>query len=371
MTRSHRFSTVPSVRLPGVLKALTIPKARYEVFEGEEDDTTSGEHEMSEISIDYSLPLNYARPPLSPLAQQFEQNDTSNSGNFVRTMRYISLESRRKRSADNYETFFFTDKKCMDRAAFMAARLKQSFSTIFADIELDNYRHPYSSFYSNPQSPTRGTYIPPPPIPTPSVSSDRRGRGASPIPTTSPRIHPIDPPAAALDVNLPLTLAKHIASRLYTLNFLFFLLPHTPARANFIQQLQDSMSRMGDPALRDKRGGLESHFAVRWALDEVFSGSLLSNHKSKIVERAREVLERCLESEEKLSMSEKECMYIFHGLMSGVDWEKEGCWRIVGVPLELSEEMSKIQVGVVEGVQVPGGIDDGAFFEAVVGAQRV
>lgn len=370
MTRSHRFSTVPSVRLPGVLKALTIPKARYEAFEGEEDDTTSGEHEMSEISIDYSLPLGYARPPVSPLAQQFEQNDTSNSGNFVRTMRYISLEARRKRSGDM--PFFFTDKKCMDRAAFMAARLKQSFSTIFADIELDNYRHPYSSydrtFHPNPQSPTRGTYAPPQLIPTPSVSSDRRGRGASSGPTTPPRIvKPTDPTAAASDVNLPLTLAKHIASRLYTLNFLLFLLPHTPARANYLQQIQDSMSRMGDPALRDKRGGLESHFAVRWALDEVFSGSLLSNHKSKIVERARAVIERCLESEEKLSMAEKECMYIFHGLMSGLDWEKEGCWRIVGVPVELSEEMSKIQVGV----QVPSGIDDGAFFEAVVGAQRV
>ncbi|RUP52252.1 hypothetical protein BC936DRAFT_149933 [Jimgerdemannia flammicorona] len=357
--RTSRFSHTPK-HFPRLLKTLTVPKARYEVFtDSEEDPTSSGDHEMSDLNLSNpDLPLPPPSPRTAALAQHFEHDATPGSGNFVRTMRHISLEARRKRAASAaLETLFFTDKKCMDRATFMAARLKQNFPALFTGIDLDDHSLPLS-------------FTLPAPSPVASLATDRRGRSTSP--NLAPRNHSqprslSQSPAADQTNNLPLTLAKHIASRLYTLNLVLFVLPHTPARDHFLKYQHDAMS----PTMRDRRGGLEAHFAVRWALDETFGYALIPKQKDLVVERARTVVERCLESEEKLSMAEKECMYVFHGMMSGVDWVKEGCMEVVGVPRELEEEAKRARDGVVKGVEVPGGIDESAFFEAVVGAQRV
>ncbi|CAJ0877795.1 8804_t:CDS:1, partial [Entrophospora sp. SA101] len=114
--------------------------------------------------------------------------------------------------------------------------------------------------------------------------------------------------------------------RIYT--YLFFttssiLSPNHPARLKILSILSDQLSLQGDAQLANKSFGELSFFTMRFTLDHYFKHSILPCQKTLIVEKARNIIEKSVESENKLSESERTCMYSFHKLMSGIDWDDE------------------------------------------------
>src|SRR5205823_14452491 len=82
-------------------------------------------------------------------------------------------------------------------------------------------------------------------------------------------------------------------------------------KAALVRKLELNLSRQGDASLAQKPGGREAFYAFRYTLDHFFKHRILPSQKTIMVERARQVIEKCKESEAKLSPSERTCMYSF------------------------------------------------------------
>ncbi|KAI8647392.1 hypothetical protein BD408DRAFT_330661, partial [Parasitella parasitica] len=232
---------------------------------------------------------------------------------FAETLKVISKEANRTQFDDVFDSFFFNDKRCQHRALFMAARLKQAL-----DVTL---------------TPSHST-----PITSSTAASSSNTTPTSPATTTNTK------PMASVD-----SFWRTVAHRLYTLNYILFVLPaDSQSKAQFLNKLEADLSQKSDGQELERRGGMEAHFAVRYALEhkrprrrktlleDAFAaekrnggsvaGAILppsttsdDTHKiNRLVEQARLVIEQCLESETKLGHAEKDAMYVFHGMRAGL-----------------------------------------------------
>jgi hypothetical protein len=170
------------------------------------------------------------------------------SSNFVNTLRTISLEAGRRQYGDIYDIYFYQDKKCRDRAIFLACRLRQSYDVLF----------PWTPEYA------KDDFI------------------------------------------------VAVCSRLYAYNYILYALPQqSPTRGQFLSTLDQQCQSLKIQGL----GNREAVFSMGYCLQKM-AGYI----DADIVERTRQILEKCLESEDKLSHDERGSMYIFHGMMSGMNW---------------------------------------------------
>ncbi|RIA89882.1 hypothetical protein C1645_771307 [Glomus cerebriforme] len=113
-----------------------------------------------------------------------------------------------------------------------------------------------------------------------------------------------------------------VADRLFTLTYINEMMPSfSHERIKILEKLDFKLSKQGDSKLSQKIGGREAFFAFRYTLDHYFKHNILPSQKTLMVERARKIIQQCIESEEKLSDKERECMYCFHRLMSGMNWD--------------------------------------------------
>lgn len=115
---------------------------------------------------------------------------------------------------------------------------------------------------------------------------------------------------------------ERMTHRLYTMNYILFVLPSTcELRARFLASVERDLACIGDGQHVLRRGGMEVHFAVRYCLRRLKAQHLYGyddDEIEQVVERAREVIEHCLESESKLGHAERDAMYVFHGLRMGL-----------------------------------------------------
>ncbi|KAI7868336.1 hypothetical protein BDF14DRAFT_1795497 [Spinellus fusiger] len=239
------FSRVRSVRLPTFHRRSTSPKP---------------------VTSTSSEPRHTPRP---------RTISTPTANSFAETLRVISKEAQDGQFNDVFDAFFFTDKRCQNRAFFMAARLKQTLLPLLK--------------------------------PAPGQTHD--------------------------------ALWKLITHRLYTFNYIMFVLPTTSeARIRLLQQLESQLIQHGDGQDIHRSGGMEVHFAVRYALQhkhnkqrcrrtllgdafEAESGRITqepTEDMDHLVNRARQTLEHCLRSEAKLGPTERDAMYVFHGMRVGL-----------------------------------------------------
>ncbi|KAG2228644.1 hypothetical protein INT48_007480 [Thamnidium elegans] len=233
---------------------------------------------------------------------------------FSETLVVISNEARNKEFEDVFDSFFFNDKRCQNRALYMTSRLKQNLEGVMNPIR------PSSSYGTLAE-------LQQPIVLVPSHSTPLK---SSPVPTVD-------------------GFWRMIAHRLYTLNYILFVLPSdSKSRIEFLNKVESNLSQIGDGNEIHKRGGMESHFAVRYALQHkrpkrrktlledafelekrkggnvagaVLPSTPLNDDQFKInsmVEKARLIIEQCLESESKLSNSEKDAMYIYHSMRNGL-----------------------------------------------------
>lgn len=233
---------------------------------------------------------------------------------FSETLVVISNEARNKEFEDVFDSFFFNDKRCQNRALYMTSRLKQNLEGVMNPIR------PSSSYGTLAELQQPIVLVPSHSTP---LSKSR------PVPTVD-------------------GFWRMIAHRLYTLNYILFVLPSdSKSRIEFLNKMESNLSLIGDGNEIHKRGGMESHFAVRYALqhkrpkrrktllEDAFElekrnggnvagavlPSTLLDDQAKInamVEKARLIIEQCLESESKLSNSEKDAMYIYHSMRNGL-----------------------------------------------------
>ena len=256
-------------------------RSRTTYYEVSSDDETSDDYDeaitprSSAASSDNEISIDY----------------TDSIGNFVKTMKTIKKEFRRTARMDihtiteqnekiDVETIISGNlakvqersvKALKDRSIYMASRIKKQLPSFFNSITVRNPSY-------------------------------------------------CDLPSAEISSS---SLTKTIADRLYTYFYLTYALDSSnPLRISHISRLSDQLSCQGDSELSKKRGGVEAYYAVRYTLDMFFKHSILPSQKTIMVERARAVIEGCMDSEEKLSKSERECMYAFHKLMSGMRWDK-------------------------------------------------
>jgi hypothetical protein len=115
-------------------------------------------------------------------------------------------------------------------------------------------------------------------------------------------------------------MTRTIADRLYT--YAYLCASGSPEHDAILAQFNANLERSGDSSIASRPAGREAHYAVRYTLDHYFHYAILPSQMALMVERARCVMERCIECEEKLSLSERECMYAFHRLMSGIRWDE-------------------------------------------------
>lgn len=236
---------------------------------------------------------HYRQPPGSTPSLRIPEQDHNTSSSLPRsrscgttnsfgeTLKAISKEAESGEFADVFDSFFFNDKRCRNRALFMTARMKQALQS---DIS---------------------------PQPVFSMST----------PTTS-SMHSSYHQPAAVDCRRE-TVWDLIAHRLYTLNYLLFVLPSvSETRARFLASLESQLAQIGDGQHVYRRGGMEAHFAVRYVLKNRRRSLGMADYDDdeieELVEKARKTLEHCLESEAKLGHSERDAMYAFHGMRMGL-----------------------------------------------------
>ncbi|CAO3646842.1 unnamed protein product [Cunninghamella blakesleeana] len=126
---------------------------------------------------------------------------------------------------------------------------------------------------------------------------------------------------------------KLVTDRFYTLNYILFVLPndddHIQHKKNqYLHTLEQHLRQQHQQQhLIDKRAGMETHFSFYYALQQhsfITSSPTITateiknnNDYSQLIERARLILEHCLDSESKLGHTERDAMYIFHGMRIG------------------------------------------------------
>ncbi|KAI8886569.1 hypothetical protein K501DRAFT_283756 [Backusella circina FSU 941] len=253
-------------------------------------------------------------------------NNKSNNNNFVETLRVLSNEAKQDQYNDVFDSFFFNDKRCQNRAFFMAARLKTSLD--YNPTKAASMR-PSSSHGNLPTSSL------PSPKPSPSQST--------PIVTTSSNDHHHRSPTQHVD-----SFWRMITHRLYTLNYIMFVLPpDSQLRTDVLNRIEADLSKWGDGQEIYRRGGMETFFAVKYALEkhshhhkkrktlleDAFEAERRMNgdktassgversvnpEMERLCQQARDIIEQCLESESRLSHQEKDAMYVYHGMRAGL-----------------------------------------------------
>lgn len=204
-------------------------------------------------------------------------------------------------------TFFFNDQRCRNRALYITSKLKQT---------LNHPLRPRSS-HGTLQTADDTMMI----IPTPSLSTP-----------TKKVVHTVD------------LFWRTVAHRLYTLNYILFILPsHSHARADFLNRIEAELSLKSDGQELQRRGGMESHFAVRYALEhkkrrhktlleDAFeeekrkggntAGAILPGNNLRndaFVEQARQVIEQCLVQESQhMTDHEKDSLYVDESRLAGL-----------------------------------------------------
>ncbi|KAL0093743.1 hypothetical protein F4703DRAFT_1831272 [Phycomyces blakesleeanus] len=280
------FSRVRSVKLPTFKRHPSPPRPSVSTSASTSSNTSPSPR--SHTSRNPSL----SRGPRSPKDNISEaahrpnprlrtaSSPTSNS--FAETLRVISKEAQSGRFSDVFDAFFFTDKRCQNRAFFMAARLKQTL------------------------------------LPLLNSNTDNNHNDA---------------------------LWRLITYRLYTFNYILFVLPATcEDRLDLLSRLETELAQQGDGQDLHRSGGMEAHFAVRYALcnakrhrqrqrrrrtllEDAFEAEKAQQQQSQLsgeedvdylVSRARQTLEHCLKSESKLGPTERDAMYVFHGMRVGL-----------------------------------------------------
>ncbi|KAI8329067.1 hypothetical protein BC941DRAFT_213691 [Chlamydoabsidia padenii] len=184
-------------------------------------------HSKSTATITQPQP----QPP-QPTAQRHRTVSTPTT-NFAETLRVISRQMQQDQYDDVFNSFFYTDKRCVNRAIFFAARLEQTLG------------------------------------------------------------------------NQSMSFWHLVMDRLYTLNYLLYVIPSTnQTRTNYLAALDQHMhDTLIGRQLQPLCGGLETYFAF--------------SQDAALMEQARKILEHCIKSENKLGHAERDAMYIFHGLRSG------------------------------------------------------
>ncbi|ORX96041.1 hypothetical protein K493DRAFT_301127 [Basidiobolus meristosporus CBS 931.73] len=184
-----------------------------------------------------------------------------NSGNFVRTMRLLSKQRKEgPQEHDTFDIFFPEQSICRARAIYFTTRIKTHFPVVI---------------------PTK-TYV-----------------GEDP---------------KTLD-----KLYHTIVDRFYTYSYVNSFMPNGEKRESILAKFEYEMQAF-NPKYLEFKGGREAIFAVHYALNATFGDSLEVADKVALVQVARECIENCLESEERLNDTERQCMYNFHKLMSGQEW---------------------------------------------------
>jgi hypothetical protein len=292
----------------------SISKRYHEVSSDSEDEHDS---EEAITSDDYEEAITPRESPSSTSAKvELPLDFADNSGNFVQTMNIIKRESKRlstmmindgntneivsyldyneslsptidnndnnnnhhhqqipssnslEYSTEDFYSEYFSEKNAKDRAIYFACRIKKQLPTIFSGIQF--------------------------------VLSE-----------SIPEISPSD-------------ITKMVADRLFTLTYINEMIPSfSRERVKILEKLEMKLSKQGDVKLSQKIGGREAFFAFRYTLDHYFKHNILPSQKTLMVERARKIIQQCIESEEKLSDRERECMYCFHRLMSGMNWDDD------------------------------------------------
>ncbi|KAG2227479.1 hypothetical protein INT45_007505 [Circinella minor] len=228
------------------------------------------------------------------------------SHSFGETLRAMSKEAQSGEFADVFGSFFFSDKRCQNRAFFMAARLKQTLQPILTSLSLQ-----------------------------PRGEDDHH-------------------------------IWELMTHRLYTLNYILFVLPNTcDIRNRFLALLEHQLAQIGDGKHVLRRGGMEVHFSVRYILSKL-KKKTVNNYRidvavvdddddeiEDIVERAREVVEHCLESESKLGHAERDAMYVFHGLRMGLHGSFEPHVELDDEYWELSQRLATAVQQNKESTQPP------------------
>ncbi|KAI7876338.1 hypothetical protein K492DRAFT_172638 [Lichtheimia hyalospora FSU 10163] len=247
--------------------------------------TASEELPSSNTRSDYGNMARHSLPRSRTISAAGRTTSTTNS--FGETLRAMSREAQNGEFADVFGSFFFNDKRCQNRAFFMAARLKQTLQTMITPIRQ----------------------------PTPALAS----------PAATP---PMSQRYPSNSNNSNQQLWEMMTHRLYTLNYILFVLPPTcEIRSRFLAMLEQQLGQIGDGQQVLRRGGMEVHFVVRYVMKHYWQRrrTLVQFHQDdddddieEIVERAREVMEHCLESESKLGHAERDAMYVFHGLRMGL-----------------------------------------------------
>ncbi|KAG0175314.1 hypothetical protein DFQ28_001843 [Apophysomyces sp. BC1034] len=247
-TFSAKISRVRSVRLSSFRRRSPSPPSTPQPTTSSSLTTSNSNNENSNGNMHHSSHHSRHRTVSSP---------TTNS--FVETLRVISKEAQSGRYDDVFDAFFFTDKRCQNRAFFMAARLKQTLQPFLTQ------------------------------------QNDLDG------------------------------LWKLVTHRLYTFNYVLFVMSSTcNVRARFLCALENELGQLGDGQDVFRRAGMEAHFAVRYALQRkrrrrtLLEMQEVDDTTDALVERARVVLEHCLKSEAKLGHSERDAMYVFHGMRVGL-----------------------------------------------------
>ncbi|CEP16121.1 hypothetical protein [Parasitella parasitica] len=257
---------------------------------------------------------------------------------FAETLKVISKEANRTQFDDVFDTFFFNDKRCQHRALFMAARLKQTLDGVINPGRPCSNYGPLRELPPVTLTPSHST-----PITSSTIVSTNNTTLTSPATTTTTTTTNTRS-TASVD-----SFWRTVTHRLYTLNYILFVLPaDSQSKAEFLNKLEADLSQKSDGRELQRRGGMEAHFAVRYALEhrrprrrktlleDAFAaekrsggsvaGAILppsttsdDTHKiNSLVEQARLVIEQCLESESKLGHAEKDAMYLFHGMRAGL-----------------------------------------------------
>ncbi|KAI8977642.1 hypothetical protein BDF20DRAFT_820958 [Mycotypha africana] len=230
---------------------------------------------------------------------------------FLEALNSVSKQAIRTQFDDVFDSFFFNDKRCQLRALFMTARLKQNLDS----TTMASSHHPSSSLDPNllHQPPQR--------------SSSQQHKSVD-------------------------RFWRTVCHRLYTLNYILFVLPaDSETRNQFLRKMESGLAQQQQgKELLQQRGGMEAHFSVRYALDhcrrrrrktlleDAFEAekrnggnvegailpttSTLSAEEMRkhnhIVENARYIIEQCLDSEARLGHQERDAMYVLHSMRAGL-----------------------------------------------------
>ncbi|ORZ15073.1 hypothetical protein BCR42DRAFT_416342 [Absidia repens] len=200
-----------------------------------------------------------ASPSYQGLQRQ-RTNSTPTVG-FTETLRMISKQVQQDRFDDVFGSFFFTDKRCHDRAIFMAARLLQNLGYTFVQ------QHPANHAFWK---------------------------------TVIHRFYTLN-------------------------YLLFVVPSTDQTRTNYLAALEQQVMRDQPQHTDRRGGMeiyfAFYYAAIQHGLIKTINNKNIDT--ISLLEQSRTILEHCLDSENKLGHAERDAMYIFHGLRAGFQCDED------------------------------------------------